>query len=81
MPVFQMIRADFQFLLFSAMGLKVHCGARTESIVGTDGSTDNESAAPVSALKFSNEGWDDLDVQMVSLIYEQCILVGLYITI
>lgn len=47
------------------MGLKVHCGARTESFVGTDGSTDNESTAPVSALRFSNEGWDDLDVQMV----------------
>jgi len=53
------------------MGLKVHCGARTDSIVGTDGSTDNDSDAPVSALRFSNEGWEDLDVQMVRLIYEQ----------
>ena len=48
-----------------SMGLKVHCNARTESFVGTDGSTDNESLAPVSALRFSNEGWDDLPVQMV----------------
>jgi nitrite reductase (NADH) large subunit len=47
------------------MGLKIHCGARTESFVGTDGSTDMESLAPVAALKFSNEGWDDLPVQMV----------------
>lgn len=48
-----------------AMGLKVHCDARTESFVGTDGSTDNNSKTPVSALRFSNEGWDDLPVQMV----------------
>lgn len=47
-----------------AMGLKVHCGARTEAIVGADGSTDSESLSPVSALRFSN-GWDDLPVQMV----------------
>lgn len=47
------------------MGLKVHCGARTESIVGANGSTDMEDMSPVSALRFSNEGWDDLDVQMV----------------
>ena len=47
------------------MGLKVHCGARTESFVGEDGSTDMDSMSPVSALRFSNEGWDDLDVQMV----------------
>ena len=47
------------------MGLKVHCGARTESFVGTDGSTDNDSTAPVAALRFSNEDWDDLPVQMV----------------
>jgi nitrite reductase (NADH) large subunit len=47
------------------MGLKVHCGARTESFVGNDGSTDMESMAPVSALSFSNEDWDDLPVQMV----------------
>ena len=46
------------------MGLQVHCGARTEAIVGTDGTTDHESTAPVSALKFSND-WDDLPVQMV----------------
>lgn len=48
-----------------SMGLKVHCGARTESFVGSDGSTDNESLAPVTALRFSNEDWDDLPVQMV----------------
>ena len=47
------------------MGLKVHCDARTAAFVGTDGSTDDESDAPVSALRFSNEGWDDLPVQMV----------------
>ena len=47
------------------MGLKVHCGARTESFVGENGSTDMEDMSPVSALRFSNEGWDDLDVQMV----------------
>lgn len=48
-----------------AMGLKVHCGARTEAIVGTDGTTDHDSMAPVAALKFSNENWDDLPIQMV----------------
>jgi len=47
------------------LGLEVHCNARTEAFVGTDGTTDNESMAPVSALKFSNEDWDDLPVQMV----------------
>ncbi|KAG7344800.1 assimilatory nitrite reductase NADPH large subunit [Nitzschia inconspicua] len=47
-----------------SMGLKIHCGARTESFVGTDGSTDMESMAPVAALRFSN-GWEDLPVQMV----------------
>lgn len=47
------------------MGLKVHCNARTESFVGEDGSTDNESMSPVSALRFSNDDWDDLPVQMV----------------
>lgn len=47
------------------MGLQVHCGARTEAFVGSDGSTDNDSMAPVSALRFSNEGWDDLPVEMV----------------
>ncbi|GAX13836.1 nitrite reductase (NADH) large subunit [Fistulifera solaris] len=47
------------------MGLKVHCGARTESIVGQDGSTDMESTSPVAALRFSNENWDNLEVQMV----------------
>ena len=48
-----------------AMGLQVHCGARTEAFVGTDGTTDMESMAPVAALRFSNEDWDDLPVQMV----------------
>lgn len=48
-----------------AMGLQVHCGARTEAIVGTDGTADMDSMAPVAALKYSNEGWDDLPVQMV----------------
>jgi len=47
------------------MGLKVHCGARTESFVGENGSTDMEDMSPVSALRFSNEDWDDLEVQMV----------------
>eukprot|EP00977_Amphora_coffeiformis_P009629 scaffold2219_cov177-Amphora_coffeaeformis.AAC.5 len=47
------------------MGLKVHCGARTEAIVGADGTTDNDSDAPVAGLSFSNEGWEDLPVQMV----------------
>jgi nitrite reductase (NADH) large subunit len=48
-----------------SMGLEVHCGARTEAFVGEDGTTDMESMSPVSALRFSNEGWDDLPVQMV----------------
>lgn len=47
------------------MGLEVHCGARTESFVGEDGTTDMESDSPVSALRFSNDDWDDLPVQMV----------------
>lgn len=47
------------------IGLKVHCGARTESFVGEDGTTDSDSLSPVSALRFSNEGWEDLSVQMV----------------
>jgi nitrite reductase (NADH) large subunit len=47
------------------MGIQVHCGARTEAIVGSDGSTNMDSTAPVSALKFSNEDWDNLPVQMV----------------
>lgn len=47
------------------IGLKVHCGARTESFVGMNGSTDMDDMSPVSALRFSNEGWDDLDVQMI----------------
>lgn len=48
-----------------SMGLQVHCNARTEAIVGTDGSVDHESMAPVAGLSFSNEGWSDLSVQMV----------------
>ena len=51
--------------VIEGMGLKVHCGARTESFVGADGSTDAESMEPVAALRFSNEDWDDLPVQMV----------------
>ena len=47
------------------MGLKVHSGARTESIVGLDGFTDIESTSPVAALQFSNKDWEDLDIQMV----------------
>jgi len=47
------------------MGLRVHCNARTESFVGSDGTTDNESTAPVAAIRFSNEGWDDIPVQMI----------------
>lgn len=46
------------------MGLEVHCDARTESFVGQDGTTDNESMSPVAALRFSND-WDDLPVEMV----------------
>jgi nitrite reductase (NADH) large subunit len=48
-----------------AMGLKVHCGARTEAIVGLDGTTNMDSMSPVAAIKFSNEDWDNLPVQMV----------------
>lgn len=48
-----------------SMGLQVHCGARTESFVGQDGSTDNDSLSPVAALRFGNDNWDDLPVQMV----------------
>lgn len=48
-----------------SMGLQVHCGARTESFVGEDGSTDMDSDSPVSSLRFSNEDWEDLPVQMV----------------
>eukprot|EP00814_Leptocylindrus_danicus_P018824 CAMPEP_0116035860 /NCGR_PEP_ID=MMETSP0321-20121206/20690_1 /TAXON_ID=163516 /ORGANISM="Leptocylindrus danicus var. danicus, Strain B650" /LENGTH=1115 /DNA_ID=CAMNT_0003512915 /DNA_START=103 /DNA_END=3450 /DNA_ORIENTATION=+ len=47
------------------LGLKVHCDARTSAFVGSDGTIGDESDAPVSALNFSNEGWDDLPVQMV----------------
>eukprot|EP00567_Pseudictyota_dubia_P014320 CAMPEP_0197441104 /NCGR_PEP_ID=MMETSP1175-20131217/7454_1 /TAXON_ID=1003142 /ORGANISM="Triceratium dubium, Strain CCMP147" /LENGTH=1146 /DNA_ID=CAMNT_0042971331 /DNA_START=506 /DNA_END=3946 /DNA_ORIENTATION=- len=50
------------------LGLEVHCGARTESFVGADGTSGDESEgsdSPVAALRFSNEGWDDLPVQMV----------------
>lgn len=47
------------------MGLKVHCGARTQYFVGEDGTTDDESTSPVSALRFSNEDWEDLPVEMV----------------
>ena len=47
------------------MGLEVHCNARTESFVGKDGTDDSESTSPVAALRFSNEDWDDLPVQMV----------------
>lgn len=47
------------------LGLHVHCGARTESFVGVDGSTDHDSTSPVAALRFGNEGWDDLPVEMV----------------
>ena len=48
-----------------AFGLKVHCGARTESFVGEDGTTDHDSLSPVKALRFSNEDWEDLPVEMV----------------
>ena len=47
------------------MGLRVHCGARTESFVGQDGSTDHDSMSPVAALRFSNPDWEDLPVQMI----------------
>lgn len=48
-----------------SMGLQVHCNARTNALVGTDGSSDNDSSAPVSGLTFHNEDWEDLPVQMV----------------
>lgn len=47
------------------MGLVVHCNARTQSFVGEDGTTDNESMSPVSAIRYSDETWEDLPVQMV----------------
>jgi len=47
------------------VGLRVHCGARAESFVGTDGSTNMDNASPVAALRFRNEGRDDLPVKMV----------------
>ena len=47
------------------MGLEVHCNARTESFVGQDGTNDSESDSPVAAIRFSNEDWDDLPVEMV----------------
>ena len=47
------------------LGLKVHCDARTNAFVGSDGTMGDESEAPVSALNFSNEDWEDLPVQMV----------------
>ena len=47
------------------MGLHVHCGARTAAFVGEDGTDDGESESPVAALRFENEGWEDLPVQMV----------------
>ncbi len=45
------------------LGLKVHCGARTNVFVGNDGTSGDESDAPVAALNFSNEDWDDLPVR------------------
>jgi len=48
-----------------SMGLEVHCGARTEAFVGIDGTTNNDSMSPVAAIRFSNEDWDDLPVQMI----------------
>jgi nitrite reductase (NADH) large subunit len=39
------------------MGLKVHCGARTESFVGTDGSTDNESLVRHSVIDLLHTVW------------------------
>ena len=47
------------------LGLEVHCGARTNAFVGNDGTIGNESDAPVAALNFSNDDWEDLPVQMV----------------
>ena len=47
------------------MDLKVHFGARTKAFVGEDRSTDAENMTPVSALRFCNDGGDDLSVQMV----------------
>ncbi|CAM9426633.1 unnamed protein product [Chrysoparadoxa australica] len=39
-----------------ALGLKIHCDARTSEVLGKD---------KVEGLAFSNEGWEDLDVGMV----------------
>lgn len=47
------------------MGLQVHCGARTSAFVGQDGTDDDTSESPVAAVRFSNDDWDDLPVQMV----------------
>ena len=41
------------------LGLKVHCGARTSKFAGEG------EDGPVTALEFSNEGWDPLEVGMV----------------
>ena len=46
-----------QFLVF----ILIH----STLLIRKDGTTDNDSSSPVSALRFSNEGWDDLPVQMV----------------
>lgn len=59
--------------VIEGMGLKVHCNARTAAFIGTDESQnsfpspDNSSSSlsPVAAVRFSNDGWADLPVQMV----------------
>jgi nitrite reductase (NADH) large subunit len=51
--------------VIESMGVKVHCNARTEAFVGSDGSVDPDGTAPVAAMRFSNEGWKDLPVQMI----------------
>lgn len=38
------------------LGLKIHCNARVTEFKGED---------MVEGMKFSNEGWEDLDVGMV----------------
>jgi nitrite reductase (NADH) large subunit len=57
--------------VIEGMGLKVHCNARTAAFIGVDGSDSesndgsSSSPSPVAAVRFSNDGWEDLPVQMV----------------
>ena len=40
------------------LGLKIHCNARATEYLG-------DEEGKVSGMKFSNEGWEDLDVGMI----------------